>query len=63
MLLLKTTREGGSSNALPHRLTLLKDVFDVFMFWNDITQIETQWVVVVDGLPKSEIVSDNQGQN
>jgi hypothetical protein len=37
----------------------LKDVFDVFMFWNEITQIEIQWVVVVDGLPKSEIVSDN----
>jgi hypothetical protein len=44
---------GGSSIALPYSLTLLKDVFDVFMFWNDITQIQTQWVVVVDGLPKS----------
>ncbi len=58
-MLLKTTREGGSSNALPHSLTLLKDVFDVFMFWNDVTQIETQWVVVVERLQKSEIVSDN----
>jgi hypothetical protein len=58
-VLLKTTREGGSSNALPHSLTLLKDVFDVFMFWNDVTQIETQWVVVVERLQKSEIVSDN----